>query len=278
MTAPHPFGPGELDGADGATAEDVVAESRIGRDLEALAGPAMAPVPTGFIDRVMAAVDAEPLPAPARAAGAALRRGAFGAFLASFSDALRVMVRPGFPAVVRAQALALVLVVGGLAAGSGVAAAGAVGLIRDDGGRPSPAPSLEAPTPFDATPSPSMETPTNETPSPDPSTSPAPSATGDAPTAEPAATNRPVGTDDHGGGSGSGSGGSGSGSGSGAGGGGGGTDDHGGQRTPRPTQTSGDGHSGPGGGSDDGGSGGGGSGSDDGSGSGSGGGSGDDGG
>jgi hypothetical protein len=259
MTAPQPFVPGELDGADGATTEDVVAESRIARDLEALASPGAPPVPAGFIDRVMAAIDAEPLPAPARAAGAALRRGAIGAFLASFSDALRVMVRPGFPSVVRAQALALVLVVGGLAAGSGVAAAGAVGLIRDDGGRPSPAPSLEAPTQVDVTPSPSMPTPSTEAPSPDPSTSPAPSANGDAPTVKPAPTNRPIGTDDHGGGSSSGGGGSGSG-------GGGGSEDHGVPRTPQPTQASGEDHGGSGSGSDDGRSGGG-SGSDDGSGS-----------
>lgn len=267
MTAPRPFGPSELDGAEGATPDDVVAESRIARDLEGLAAQGASPVPAGFVDGVMAAVDAEPLAAPAHAARTALRRGAIGAFLASFSDALRVIARPGFPALVRAQALALVVVVGAFAAGTGVAAAGAVGLIRDDGGRPSPAPTFEAPTHL--APSPAMPSPSMETPSPDPSTAPTSTASDTAPTIEPAGTRRPSATDDHGGG---GSGGSGSGgSGGGAGGSG---DDNGGQRTPRPTQTAGDDHSGPGGGGggDDGGSSGGGSGSDDGSGSGSGGG------
>ncbi len=273
MTAQRPFGPGELDGAEGATPEDVAAESRIARDLEGLAAPGASPVPAGFIDSVMTAVGAEPVAAPARAAQVALRRGAIGAFLASFSDALRVIARPGFPALVRAQALALVIVVGAFAAGTGVAAAGAVGLIRDDGGRPSPAPTLEAPTLPAPSPSPAMPSPSTETPSPDPSAVPTSTATDGAPTNEPAGTRRPTATDDHGGGSGGGGNGSG-GSGSGAGGGGSG-DDNGGQRTPRPTQTGGDDHSGPGGGGggdDGGGSGHGGSGSDDGSGSGSGGG------
>ena len=78
MTAPRPFGPGELEGAEGATADDVVAESRIARDLEGLAGHGASPVPAGFIDAVMAMVEAEPGPAPARAARVALRRGAIG--------------------------------------------------------------------------------------------------------------------------------------------------------------------------------------------------------
>ena len=265
MTAPRPFGPGELEGAEGATADDVVAESRIARDLEGLAGHGASPVPAGFIDAVMAMVEAEPGPAPARAARVALRRGAIGAFLASFSDALRVIGRPGFPALVRAQALALVIVVGAFAAGTGVAAAGVVGLIRDDGGRPSPAPTFEAPTRVAPSPSPAMPSPSVETPTPDQSA--VPTATDDTPTDEPTGTRRPTATDDHGGGGSGGSGGGGAGGG-------------GGQRTPRPTQTSGDDHSGPGGGggSDDGaGSGHGGSGSDDGSGSGSGGSGGDDG-
>jgi hypothetical protein len=259
MTAPRPFGPGELDGAEGATADDVVAESRIARDLEGLASHGAAPVPAGFIDAVMAKVEAEPGPAPARAARVALRRGAIGAFLASFSDALRVIGRPGFPALVRAQALALVIVVGAFAAGTGVAAAGVVSLIRDDGGRPSPAPTFEAPTRLAPSPSPTMPSPSVETPSPDQSAEP--TATDDPPTDEPTGTRRPTATDDHGGGGSGGSGGSGAGG-------------SGGQRTPRPTETSGGDHSGPGGGggSDDNGSGDGGSGSDDGSTSGSGGG------
>ena len=50
-------------------------------------------------------------------------------------------MRAGFPIAVRAQALALVLVVAGVAAGSGLATAGAVGLLGGDHASPSRAPS-----------------------------------------------------------------------------------------------------------------------------------------
>ncbi len=231
MTAPRAFGPDELEGAEGVQPDDLVAETRVARDLEALAGAATvstAGMSADFIDRVMASVDAEPVPAPARVAGLALRRGAFGAFLASFGDAWRVATRSGFPAAVRAQAFALVLVVAAFAAGSGVVAAGAVGLIRGDQGGPSPAPSLEAPSPVVApTPSvsPAVESPSTEAPA-----SPEPTPTDESPTAKPGKTGQPTATpDDNGGG-------------------GGGGDDHGGQRTPRPTDGGGDDNSGPGGG------------------------------
>ena len=236
MTAPRAFGPGELDGAEGLGVDDVAAETRIARDLETMTSQAAALPSPDFTDRVMLAIDLEPVPAPAHAAGVALRRGAMGAFLASFSDAWRVATRSGFPTAVRAQALALVLVVGALAAGSGVAAAGAVGLIRDDRALPSPAPSLEAPTPVMPSPSPSMATPSVEPPTTEP---PSVAPTDEPPTAQPARTARPTDSgDNHGGGSG---GGSGSGGGGGGGDGGDGPDDHGGKRTPRPTSDSGGG-------------------------------------
>ena len=255
MTAPRAFGPGELDGAEGLQGDDLAAETRVARDLEAMTIRAAALPSPDFADRVMLAIDLEPVPAPAHAAGVALRRGAFGAFLAAFSDAWRVATRSGFPTAVRAQALALVLVVGALAAGTGVAAAGAVGLIRDDQRLPPPAPSLAAPTPVVPSPSPTMATPSVEPPSPEPP-SVAPT---DEPTVQPARTARPTDSGDNRGG------GSGGGSGSGGGGGGGdgpdGADDHGGNRTPRPTSDSGgggeegsddgSGSSGSGGGGDD---------------------------
>ena len=187
MTAPRPFGPGELDGAEGATPTTSPPSPASPATSRASRPGRVAGARPGFIDGVMLAVDAEPLAAPAHAAGVALRRGAIGAFLASFSDALRVIARPGFPSLVRAQALALVLVVGAFAAGTGVAAAGAVGLIRDDGGRPSPAPTLEAPTPVVPSPSPSMPSPSIEPPSPDPSAAPTSTATDGAPTPSPPA-------------------------------------------------------------------------------------------
>ena len=242
MTAPRAFGPGELEGVDGLLPDELAAETRVARDLEALGGVAAgstAGMSTDFVDRVMAAVDAEPVAAPVRVAGEALRRGAFGAFLASFADAWRVATRSGFPAVVRAQALALVVVVAAVAAGSGAVAAGAVGLIRGDQGRASPPPSLEAPTPV-VQPSPSAS-PAVESPSIEPPASPQPSPSDESPTGTPARTGQPTASpDDHGGG----------------GGGGGGGDDNGGQRTPRPTGGDDSGHgggsnSGPGGGGGD---------------------------
>ena len=73
----------------------------------------------------MAAVAAEPVPAPVIAAGSALRHGAALGFLASIRDSFRVAFGRGFPVAARAQALALVLVVTGVVAGSGLATAGA---------------------------------------------------------------------------------------------------------------------------------------------------------
>jgi uncharacterized membrane protein YgcG len=156
---PRPFSARELDGVTEAGQDDLVGDVRTARDLEALAGATrVAPTPD-FVDRVMVAVAAEPGPAPVRAARIALRRGALGGLAAAVADAWRVMTRPGFPMAVRAQAFALVLLVAGLFAGSGLATAGAIGLLdRDDGG-PSPIPSVVAPSPLTGEPSLSTEAP-----------------------------------------------------------------------------------------------------------------------
>ena len=69
MTAPRAFGPGELEGVDGLQPDDLAAETRVARDLEALgrvAAGSTAGMSTDFVDRVMAAVDAEPVAAPVR--------------------------------------------------------------------------------------------------------------------------------------------------------------------------------------------------------------------
>ena len=244
----QPFGPGELDGVADARPDDLAAEARIARELEAIGGQTGAAFSADFVDRVMASVEAEPLAAPARAAGHALRHGAIGAFLASFADAWRVTTRSGFPVSVRAQAFALVLVVVGLAAGSGVATAGALGFMGGDAAVPSPRPSVDVPPTPDGNLVPTMPPPTDEATT-QPPASVEPVAPSDAPS-EPAETKKPDATDDHNGGDG---GGSGSG------------DNKGGQRTPKPTKSSGGGgddgsddghdgggdHSGPGGGGGD---------------------------
>lgn len=195
-TDPRPFRPDELEGADGLRPEELGAEARIARDLEALAARSGAAPAPDFVDRVMVAVAKEPAPAPVRAAGIALRRGALIAFLASLRDAFDVALRPGFPMAVRAQAVALVLVVGGLAAGSGLAAAGAVGLFGGNQGVASPGPTDAAPS----QPAPSAPPPSQLAPSAPPvSASPAiePSAQPDG-SLRPGLTAEPEATDDDG--------------------------------------------------------------------------------
>src|SRR4051794_579221 len=97
------FGPGELP-SDGLRPDELDAELRLGRELEAMTATAAVRPSPDFTDLVMAAIDAEPVPAPLVAAGSALRGGSAGAFLASLRDAFRVAFGSGFPAMARAQA------------------------------------------------------------------------------------------------------------------------------------------------------------------------------
>ncbi len=170
-TQPRPFGPDELDGVSALRPDELIAETRLARDLEGVAARGSVRPSADFSDRVMAAVAREPAAAPVRAAGTALRHGAFVAFLASIRDAWRVTVSPAFPMAMRAQAMALVLVVAGVAAGSGAVTAGALGLL--DGDRSTPTPPVEAPTPMiEPTLLPTM---TSQSPEPSDSVSPSPS-------------------------------------------------------------------------------------------------------
>ncbi len=186
-----PFRPDELDGAEGMTPDELAAEARLARELEAVAGRVPVATSPGFADRVMAAVGAEPLPAPARAAGHALRTAALIALLASIRDAFRVTFSGGFPAVVRVQALAVVLVVVALGGGVTYGAAAALGLV--DGG---PTPPVEVPTATDD-PSEAPEATAPPSPSPSPSESaewsPSPSP---SESAEPGETPEPTETPD----------------------------------------------------------------------------------
>ncbi len=183
MTAPRPgdkarpFGPDELDGVSGILPDELAAETRLARDLEAIAARDGIIASADFADRVMAAVVLEPVPAPAVAAGSALRHAALIGFLASVRDAFRVTFGGGFPTAVRAQALALILIVAGATAGTGYVAAGALGLLGDHA---SPSPSIEAPSQQPSqtaeptgTPDATFGTP-SPSPSPEPSMSDAP--------------------------------------------------------------------------------------------------------
>ncbi len=201
-------------------------------ELEALmAGPAVAPE-DGFTDRVMASIAGEPLPQPVRAFTLALLGGRLRAAGSSLGDAWRVATSGFAPAVVRAQALALVLAVSvATIALAGGATVGAMNLLTPPATPSNPTPS-PSPTPSTSpSPSPSAEPTDGASPTEtiEPSETPEPTATDDhgGRTASPTAT----GTDDRGGGSGSGdSGGGGSGSGSDGGG-------SGKQGTPEPTES-----------------------------------------
>jgi uncharacterized membrane protein YgcG len=234
--------------------EERVADE-MARELESLAATSSVAPAVDFADRVMAAVAEQPLPQPVRAFGLALAAGRVRAAIAAIGDAWRVVTSGFAPALVRAQALALVLLVGILSLGVvGGTTAAAFGLLSP---QPSSAPTVPPP-------SPSPSTLVSPSPSPTPSQAAEPTDTAEptrTPEATEHATARPTedartpsptatGTDDHGGGgsgsgsgsgsssgsgdSGSGSGGSGSGSGSGSG-------DH---ATETPNATSTDDHGG----------------------------------
>ena len=173
---PRPFGADELDGVSGLQPDELAADTRLARELQASAARVSVRPSPDFADRVMAAVAREPAAAPARAARIALRRGALGAFLVSLRDAWRVTVSPSFPMAMRAQAMAMVLVVGGLVAGGGVVTAGALGLLDGNRSTPSPVPTLQSPLPTDVATETPSERPASLEPSPSEEPSPSDSA------------------------------------------------------------------------------------------------------
>jgi hypothetical protein len=197
-----PFRPAELAGADEPLGPAELAEAlATARELEAASMAADVRPSQDFSDRVLAAVAAEPLPRPVTALAWAASRGRLGALLAALADTWRLAWSSGRPLAVRAQALAVVLILV-LAGGamSGLAVVGVAGLLRQPGVTlPSP---TEVPS---LLPSPTKSP--EPTATPEPTTSPEPTATPKRstprPTARPTAT--PEGTDDHGGNDGSGS-------------------------------------------------------------------------
>jgi hypothetical protein len=171
----------------------------MGRELELLAaGVAIVP-PIGFADRIMAAVALEPLPQPARAFAVALLAGRVRAAVAAVGDAWRVIGSRSAPLGVRAQALALALIlaIGSLAVADG-AAIGAIRLLSPTPPGPSPTTPLPSQAAPSAPPSPSSS------PSPSPTSSPSPSPSSNAnpqetvggtPSPEVKATPTPASTD-----------------------------------------------------------------------------------
>ncbi len=175
------------------------------RELEALASAGEVRPSAEFVERVMAVLAEEPLPAPAVAAGMAARAGRLGVALGALVDLWRVAWSGGRPLAVRAQALAFVLVVL-LAAGSlgGLAAAGAWSVLSPARPpelspavspvlAPSPSPSALPPATQPTEPSPSPEPSSSAEPSSTPALSPAPSPR-QSPTPGPTRTPRPTTT------------------------------------------------------------------------------------
>ena len=179
------FDPGELRDADGTPLGDAESAALLGtaRDLEAFARAESVAPTVGFEDRVMAAIAAEAPPRPVVAGGFLV--GMVGAV----RDAWRIAFSGGRPMAVRAQALALVLLVV-VATGSvgTLAAAGVAQLLAD---RPGPSPSIDPSVPPTVEPSPTPE-PTRS-PAPTLTPSPSPSA---SPTPSPSATDAPGGSEE----------------------------------------------------------------------------------
>ena len=172
---PDRFRPDELDGD--ATAGEQARLMATARELEWLAVVDDITPSTGFADRVMAAVVAEPTPRPVVAAASAARRGAVLGVFAAFGDLWRIAWTGGRPLAVRAPAMALVVVVLAATLGAGALGVGALGGLLDRPAETAPATQLASPSPIVASPSPSPSPTASPSVSPDASGSPEPSET-----------------------------------------------------------------------------------------------------
>ena len=199
---PNPrFDPSELaDSADPATVEaDMAGLAAITRSLEAAAS--VAPDPSAdFADAVMAAIAAEPAPAPASRFVAAVRRLSLAGAVAAVGDAWRTATSGPRPVAARAAAMALVLAVAvGITATGGVVVAGASWIIGQSSNQPGPTVPETSPEP-----SPSPEPSASVGPSPSPTVEPSPSSeptesAEPSETAEPTETGEPSESDEPGG-------------------------------------------------------------------------------
>jgi hypothetical protein len=193
---PRGLGYEDLPDAGDVAPAELATSLRTGRDLEAYAASEHADFGPDFIGRVMEAIAAEPAPQPAVAAGRAILAVRPMAVLSAVRDAWRVAFSGGRPALVRAQAMVVVLVaVVALAGIGGAATIGALALL--DRGGPEPSPTAPLPSP---TIPPSMSPPPSPSPTPGPIVTPSPTPT-PSQTAEPTDTEEPTetpeGTDDN---------------------------------------------------------------------------------
>jgi hypothetical protein len=184
------FDPAEIrpDAGPGPSDAELAEAMLAARELEALgARDAVGPT-AGFEDRVMAAIATEPAPRVLVRAGRNVRYGLLGGFAIAVRDAWRVATGGGRPVVIRAQAMAFVLLVV-LATGSlsVFAAVGAASLLS-----PGPTATPRVPT---RTASPVPASP-SALPSPSPTASPSSSPMVEPSRAgEPGTIANPTGTD-----------------------------------------------------------------------------------
>jgi negative regulator of sigma E activity len=153
-------GTSRFDGAGIGGGDEDAAADAMARELEAVAGQSHVTPAEDFTDRVMAAVLAEPAPKPVAAFGAAVMAANARRAIVAIGDAWRVVFSGSRPVAIRAQALALVLVVAIGAIGIGSAAvAGASALFAPSTPPPSVAPPSAPPVTPSPTPSDSPLTP-----------------------------------------------------------------------------------------------------------------------
>ncbi len=181
MSAPrfHPLHREELQDEAGRTdPAELTAAMFAGHELEKVASDRVVRPSDHFVGDVWAAIEEEPLPAPATAARHALRQRRARPFLATLGDAWRVASGSGRPAAARTRAFALLLAAAlVLATIGGAAAAGAARVLVPP---PAPTPAV-VPTP-PVTPPDNVEPSPSEIESPEPSESP-----GESETPEPSA-------------------------------------------------------------------------------------------
>lgn len=160
------FDPSELHEADGAPIDDAEAAAMLGvaRELETFASADTVAPTSGFEDRVMAAIATEAPPRPVATGGV------LAGLLVAFRDAWRITWSGDRPLVVRAQALALVLLVFVAFGSAGTLAAVGVSRLLDDSSAPPTTEPSTGPSNDQASP----DRPASETPSisPAPSMSP----------------------------------------------------------------------------------------------------------
>lgn len=187
MTAPRyqPLDRRELQGDESVEDGKLALALAAAAELEKVATERVVRPSHDFTERVWAAIETEPLPAPATAAGQAIKTGRPKAFVAALGDARRVAFGgERRPLASRSRAAALLLAAAlALATLGGAAAAGAARVFVPP--PPVPSPVVTPPVTLEPSPEPSDTESPEPTESAGESETPEPTATGPNQTVEP---------------------------------------------------------------------------------------------